>query len=419
MATAYDTANIIIPKSAGYKAGSLYGWNPQGGSLVDFAVTRAGATATRVNEAGLIESVAANVPRMDWAEGGSCPSLLVEPQRTNLFTYSEDFSTDWNDTRSAITTNQSTSPDGTINADLFKGDGSSTSNPIIGKTITFSTAGTYVVSIYAKYTNNQWINIRPIAYTGSTGEAYFDIQNGVLGTVSGVGASIENAGNGWYRCSVVITIDAGDLAGVINYYLASADNSTSYSSVGDQLAANAYIWGAQLESGAYATSYIPTTGTTETRNADVIQKTGIASLLGQSAGTFNLEFLSFNTTATGLISLSDGTFNNIVNLGFTGGNSFSRIRAGGSLQVNNNGSAVANNTYVKAALRYATNDFALYANGIADGTDSSVTTFSDGTLNQISFDDGAGNLPFFGRLRVGLFYDYALDNTELANLTTP
>ena len=85
MATAYDTANIIIPKSAGYKSGSLYGWNPQTSSLVDFAITRAGATATRVNEAGVREAVAANVPRIDWAEGLSCPSLLVEPQRTNIF----------------------------------------------------------------------------------------------------------------------------------------------------------------------------------------------------------------------------------------------------------------------------------------------------------------------------------------------
>ena len=85
MATAYDTANIIIPKSAGYKSGVLQAWNPQTSSLVDFAVTRTGATATRVNQSGVREAVAANVPRIDWAEGLSCPSLLVEPQRTNIF----------------------------------------------------------------------------------------------------------------------------------------------------------------------------------------------------------------------------------------------------------------------------------------------------------------------------------------------
>lgn len=85
MATAYDTANIIIPQGGGYKAGTLYGWNPQAGNTVDFSVTQNTGNATRVNSAGQRVQVAANTPRWDWAEGLACPSLLVEPQRTNLF----------------------------------------------------------------------------------------------------------------------------------------------------------------------------------------------------------------------------------------------------------------------------------------------------------------------------------------------
>ena len=85
--SAFDKASIVqLPDGA--KAGTLYSIVPTDGSG-DFSVTRA-TTATRVNEQGLIESVAANVPRIDFTNGG-CGELLVEPQRTNQLTYSEQF----------------------------------------------------------------------------------------------------------------------------------------------------------------------------------------------------------------------------------------------------------------------------------------------------------------------------------------
>ena len=103
----------LIP--SGYKAGKVYSVLPTDGSA-DFDFSR-NTTATRINKDGLIENVGNNVPRLDY-EGGGCPSLLLEPQSTNLFPYSEDFSnSNWTKENATITVNQSISPDGTLNAD--------------------------------------------------------------------------------------------------------------------------------------------------------------------------------------------------------------------------------------------------------------------------------------------------------------
>ena len=153
MATAYDTANIIIPQGGGYKAGSLYGWTPSSGSLVDFSVTRAGATATRVNSSGLIESVSANVPRWDWAEGGSCPSLLVEPQRTNLALRSEELDNGvYALVNATITADSTTSPDGTTTADTLTDD-ATTGQHRITQEIAVTSGTEYTFSVFVKNNN--------------------------------------------------------------------------------------------------------------------------------------------------------------------------------------------------------------------------------------------------------------------------
>lgn len=421
--TAYNTASVIIPQGAGYKAGTLYGWRPDVNLLQGIDVVQNTANGSRVNEQGLIEFVPANTPRFDWGEGGSCPSLLVEPQRTNLLTYSEEFdNASWNKTRSNITANQSASPDGQITAELFKGNGSSTSNPILGSLFIFASSGTYTLSIYAKYINNQWIRIAPIAYTGSSGDAYFDILNGVVGQDNNGTAKIESFGNGWYRCSVVIEIDAGDLSGVLNFYLAETNGGNSYPSTTDQANAEAYIWGAQLEEGAYPTSYIKTEGSTATRNADVISKTGIASLIGQSEGTLYINAAPFSASDNGYFGLSDGTAANRVRFGFSNAGSIAAVSVVSSVvQVSTAAGTYLENTFYKLGFRYALNNYAVYENGSSIITDTTALTFSDGVLtNFVLADSVAGGIgSFYGRIRALAWWKTALTNSELEALTTP
>ena len=232
----------MIP--SGYKASKLYSVLPTDGSG-DLTVVRAGATpnfnATRVNSSGLIESVLQNVPRLDYTSGG-CPSILVEPQRTNLALRSEEFdnASFWPLVNSAtISTNTDIAPDGTTTADrLIAGANfSQVQGAIVG------TAGTaYTGSIYIKRING----------------------SGVVNLRVAENADIPiTVTNEWTRVSATVTSTTTTVR--LGVKLATS---------GDVVA----IWGAQLEQGSNATSYIPTVASTVTRNADVISKTGITGV---------------------------------------------------------------------------------------------------------------------------------------------
>jgi len=414
----YNVSNssiTLIPDGA--KAGSLYSIFPNDGSG-DFSVTRA-TTATRVNASGLIESVAANVPRIDYT-GGGCPSLLLEPQRTNIVTHSEDFTTTWTLGGTIITANQTISPRGDTTGSLIQGNGTTS---IAYARITGITlpAGVNTQSFYVKYINTQWVRLTFEQFDNS-GVVYLDILNGAVGSsTGGVTGSIEDAGNGWFRISATLDIGTTDLTGRAPFFsLVDADGSPVFPNTTAQAQAKAYIWGAQLEAGAYATSYIPTSGTTVTRNADVINLTGAAALLGDSEGTLFWEASIFDADGNGgSLSLSDGTLNNWVRIGknnVTTAVAFF-IGEGGNIQLNASGGTWSDNTFLKAALGYATNDFTGWVNGVQVVTDTSGSTFSSGTLTRVDFSSSGITAPFYGRIRQLAVFPTRLTNAELQTLT--
>ena len=397
MATAYDTANIIIPKSAGYKAGSLYGWNPQGGSLVDFAVTRAGATATRVNEAGLIESVAANVPRIDWAEGGSCPSLLVEPQRTNYVNYSDGVTANYGgfgfsdqaNTFGIGLTNEIVIPDNS-RLDLRLG-------------ATAPSASDYNLSFYFKVGSGDIPN-----YGNDTSDDFYvQIAGSIIDTSEVEITAVPNK-SGIYK---LVATNTG-VSPVLN------DNRIVTNFTG-QSTKTIYASGFQLEIGSYATSYIPTAGTTETRNADVIQKTGISSLLGQNAGSLYLDALWFEDGRGFELALDSNTYFSIfvsVSPQFT-----IRAEVSGSIQFNAGVlSGFTTNTYYKLLGRFDGSTAELHKDGAQITSSITGANFTSSNLSQFNFKlSDFGGLPFYGRLRAAAVYPYKLDATESNNLTTP
>jgi hypothetical protein len=224
-----------------------------------------------------------NVPRLTYQNGGGgCPSLLLEKQSTNLVQYSEQFdvpsaSGGWSQSGVTITANTIISPDGTQNADTLYSNVST--YVAVYETITTTNGATYTASVYAKKGNQNFLGLE-LRGAGSSPDAIFNLNTGVV--VSGTG-TIENVGNGWYRCSITIVANSTSSLFIIG--------RGSSGAVGDTV----YIWGAQLEASSYPTSYIPTTSASATRVADDCKKTGISSLFGTNQGTFFMDFLFNNS----------------------------------------------------------------------------------------------------------------------------
>lgn len=245
----FEQASLVITPN-GVKSGKLYAIKGD-----DLSVTRA-TSATRVNANGIIETVGANVPRIDYT-GGGCPIILVEPQRTNLFTYSEDFSNvDWGKSNATINVNSILSPDGNTTADKI----TFTSGGFLFRNTIVSDNQTYTFSIFAKKGTSTALKISEAWYVGTS--VVFNLNNGTV--TSGLG-KIESYNNDYYKCSMSFTLLASQ---VISAWIVSDDSQNGY----------LYIWGAQLEAGTSATSYISTTTASVTRNADVISKTGLTGI---------------------------------------------------------------------------------------------------------------------------------------------
>jgi hypothetical protein len=181
-----------------------------------------------------------NVPRLTYQNGGGgCPSLLLEPQRTNNVLRSEEFDNSaWSKSNSTITANSTTSPDGTQNADTLNVTAIAYSN--VYNLTTYSLAsGVYTQSIYAKKGTKNFIYFLDLA--GSGAKAWYNLNTGVLGTISsGYTATITNAGNGWYRCTLTETANRIPL--YFQFGASDTDNSFTPASSG-----SIFIWGAQLE----------------------------------------------------------------------------------------------------------------------------------------------------------------------------
>ena len=371
-----------------------------------------------------------NIPRLDYSNG-SCPSLLVEPQRTNISLYSQQFDNiNWSKENSSITSNQLISPDGNLTADIIT-DNSTNDRHIIFEAFTgdFSTSRTF--STYAKQGSLRYLvlSITSINDSASCYSAIFDLQTGTItatknnGTAT-VTASIQNAGNGWYRCIISGTLGIGVLAyfpiiGTSNRATFTGslvnNNIPVYVGSGQSL----YIWGAQLEAGSYPTSYIPTTSAAVTRNADVISKTGISSLIGQTEGTiFADAYLTGTDTSNGsiLIATDKASSGAIIRIIYANGVALRfDVFDGSSFQCLISAGAYNVGDRVKVAGAYKNNDFVMYVNGTQIGTDVSgtVPATDKANINTSIYGDTNGS-----RINSAILFPTRLTNAELASLTT-
>jgi hypothetical protein len=391
---------------------------------IAFSQVEAGDIATdTITTLGTAVSVGpvANVPRLDYSGGSSCPRLLLEPQRTNLITSSEDFTASLYNYISgiAVTKNQTTSPDGYNNADLITEDSTSGAHRI-GIATNIGSAGlTTTMSVFAKANGRDWLLLSN-ANMSPSGSTYFNIAEGYIGINTAIDAKIEDYGNGWYRCS--ITYEQNKTNPYPTIYLTNASGVSTYQGDGTS---GVYLYGYQIEqSASYATSYIPTLGSASTRGSDAASKTGISSLIGQTEGTLFVEAEyprePSGAAARKLISVNDGSSNNLVDIYVTSGlNTLTaRLRAGAT-GFGSTGTSSVPLGNVKIAYAYKANDYALYINGtlIQAVTTGGAFTFSSPVASyQIGDGEDVGD-ELGGGIKQALLFKTRLSNADLAALT--
>ena len=334
---------------------------------------------------------ATNTPRLDYSTGAE--AFLLEPQSTNLITYSEDFSNASYSKASGglgsvpiVTSNYATSPSGEQNADRIQFDlNGGTDGGDSSWIFTFPALDIDgIVSVYLK-TNDD-----------STKVVYF---RNTFGTIDNVTVN----GN-WQRYSIGNPTTRGFYLGLRG----SQGNSDS---------ADLSVWGAQVEQQSYATSYIPTSGASATRNQELCNNA--TPVINSEEGVLYAEISALaNSVPLQRLSLSDGTTNNRIYIqnSATTNQIFASVVSSGVSSVNFNITSYDTTQFNKIAVKYKGNDSALWINGIEVATDTSAVMPIG--LSELSYDDGNGGLPHFGNTKGLKYYPKALADVQLEDLTT-
>lgn len=323
-------------------------------------LTRSLATATCVNASGWVEIIAADAPRFDHNPLTLvCKGLLVEESRQNYFTYSEQFNdVIWIKSNCSIGPDAFVSPSGFVTADKLIESSSNSRHEMQRVTTGLTTASVYNYTIFAKAAERT-----AMVVFFSTGEvvnnayAIFDLSNGTVYFSTGSTASISNYGNGFYRCSINCVTTGTTVTPFIGTLNAlSTVRLNSYQGDGTS---GIYVWGAQLEPGSFPTSYIPTTTSSLTRNADVATITGsnFTSFWNATQGGATVQ--ATPSTVSGirpLVQYDDGTANEIIALRGNTTNPELYIVDGGTPQAQLDAGTISANTAYSLTGWWATND---------------------------------------------------------------
>ena len=387
------------------------------GDIITF--TRA-STATFTGSNGLIQSATTNTPRFDYDPVTlAAKGLLIEEQRTNLLTYSEDFrntaqagsSRPWIETNVTVTTGAGTAPDGTSNANLLSVASTATTTNYQDAVLSATSCS---FSVYIK---------PPAVIVDPT--VFFRIRNNTTAinlitgivtladmTVSGSGTAISSVGNGWYRLTLTATtgITSGDTIRIYSGFVStSVTSGTSF-----------YTWGAQLEAGAFATSYIPTVASQVTRSADAASVNTLSPWYNATEGTIYAEvdrnqaaestkypysYSLYSTSVNRIDGYQNRTFNERVDV----------ISASVNVATFT-GTIVGANAVLKTATAYQLNNMAASFNSSTPTTDTSAAVPSAASVLYIGTYSTTG-FELNGHLRRITYYPRRLSNAELQAIT--
>jgi hypothetical protein len=347
-----------------------------------------------------VQEIQGDKPRIDYTDSLDSPSFLLEPQSTNLVTYSEDFdNASWNKFNSVgsstpiISSNYGISPDGTQNADRIQVSRGSDlfDYSSVYKSITIPSSSRYSSVWLKSLSGTPTIVIGLVSQKITTEWVRYEFDLGV-GTFTELSLGVSGAG-----------------------YISGVDERADF-----------LAWGYQLEAASYPTSYIPTAGSTATRAQETCTGAGNASTFNSTEGVLYAEIAALaDDQSYRYITLSDGTNSNYVIIRYYNiANKISAfIENTSGVQGSTSHSFSPSETitdFHKVAFKWKANDFALWIDGTEVSTQSSGTTFSANVLNKLQFNegDGSGN-DFYGKTKNVAVFNEALTDDELQQLTGP
>jgi hypothetical protein len=372
-------------------------------------LTRA-SIGTYYNSSGLLSTAASGAPRFDYNPVTKAASgLLIEEGRTNNLIYSNDVTqSPWSGAGLNNTPpSNTTSPDGTVNGIKLTALAGNTQHNE-QQQIT-AAIGTYTASTYLKYSNNQWAAVAvydPGASAWKVG--LFDLLNGVTGTShSGTTISMISVGNGWYRCAVTYTITGANP--YIGIFIQNTNSVTlTWTAVGTEAI---FMYGAQLELGAFATSYIPTTTAAVVRSPDLYSFSTVPAWYNTPTGTWVVQF-DVENVPTGVVAnaIVAGTTGSPNLFGYTSG------VFGGINGTFSTGTGVILSTSVtaKGGISYAAGNYLIGGNG---GTASSTNAAVPAAPTSIGIGNASGTA-LNGHMQVLQYYNTALTASQLQSVTT-
>jgi len=406
----YDDASLVLIPS-GVKAAKVYSQKPTNGNG-DLTFSRA-STATRTNASGLIESVASNVPRLDYSGGATCPRLLLEGQRTNSIRNSSMVGAVAG-TPGTLPTNWAFNNDAGLTRTIV-GIGVENGLPYFDVRFNGTATSTFSIEFRAEQptqiaalTGQAWSHsvymrsISSVAPPSSIQIGMYERTSG--GSAISSGASTISLTSSLQRFTFNRTLSGGATVAFVQPYVAfSVNNATAYDFT-------IRIAAPQMELGAYATTWIPTTTATVTRLADNASKTGISSLIGQTEGTIYFEG-TFSDTQSSQAFMELTGLAPAINFQLAAGLFYFFSASQWSIFA-----AVSPNVRYKIAAAYKNNDIVLYINGVQRGTDTtaSVTAKSNFYMNMRNL----GDLHTDMRADQVLLFPTRLTNAQMQELTT-
>jgi hypothetical protein len=357
-----------------------------------------------------------NDPRFDYDPVTlACKGLLIEEQRTNLLTYSEDLSNYQAINNATVLTDATAAPDSTTTADSLTATISGTSNTCWVQKLATIVASTspYTASIYVKQGTSATVAIN-LALSGGTYQEIFAtltfntanlvLSGGMVGTATG---TLQEISGGWYRITVSFNNNGTNTVAALREYVTATTGST--------VGLYTYFWGAQLEAGAFPTSYIPTTTTALTRAADVATMTGanFSNWYNQTEGTVFAAASSNKPSGSAPI----------VSIQISGGSSRHQVLIYTNVAATVDASIVQANigvntlSSIKTAYAYKANDFAVSVNGGVAATDTlgTVPPLAYATLGKFDFGGGESLNGHISRIS---YYPRRLPNSELQAITS-